>query len=233
MKTVEAYVQEASAIALHHSSPQPDYRYEINQLGQQTSVFTAGLQSVFHTITSWYEENGETQSLTADIITVLFHLTYIKNGPRALTSLRSAIFDGISLTLFTGSRESEYAQSRVRWGERFNRVPTNNFTGRNGGMPIAFMKEDFTFFNDHDIQQSWNCLFLPCTRVRIRFRFDKSPRNFSFRTFQLVSPTFLKKLKIQPLSHHIPCPVIIARRMIQRWHAFSAIPHTHCSLMPR
>ena len=116
-------------------------------------MFTAGLQSVFHTITSWYEENGETQSLAADIITVLFHLTYIKNGPRALTSLRSAIFDGVSLTLFTGSRVSEYAQSRVRRRESINRVPTNNSTGQNEGMPIAFMKEDFTFFNDHDILQ--------------------------------------------------------------------------------
>ena len=96
--TVQAYVREASAIALHHSPPQPDYRYEINQLGQQTSVFTAGLQSVFHTITSWYEENGETQSLTVEIITVLFHLTYATNGPCALTSLRSVIFDGLRLT---------------------------------------------------------------------------------------------------------------------------------------
>ena len=216
IKTVQVYVREASAIAHHHSPPQPDYRYEINQLGQQTSVLAAGLQSVFHTITSWYEKNGETQSLTAEIITVLFHLTCVKKGPYALTSLRSALFDGISLTLFTGSRVSDYAQSRVRRGEYFNRVPTNNSTGRKGGIPIAFMKEDFTFFNDQDIQQSWNCLFPPCTRIRVRFCFDKSPRNFSFRTFQLVSPNFLENLKIQPSSHHIPCPVTITRRMIQR-----------------
>ena len=116
-------------------------------------MFTAGLQSVFHTITSWYEENGETQYLTAEIITVLFHLTYVKNSPCALTSLCSAIFDGISLTFFTGSRVSEYAQSRVRRGERFSRVPTNNSTRRNGGIHIAFMKEYFTFFNDQDIKQ--------------------------------------------------------------------------------
>lgn len=93
IKSVQVYVPDEPAIVLHHSHYQPNYRYKINQLGQQTTVFTADLQSIFDTITAWCEENGETEPLTAEIITVLYHLTYFKCSPCDHTYLLSAIFD--------------------------------------------------------------------------------------------------------------------------------------------
>ena len=206
--------------------PQPDYRYELDHLGQESSVFTASLQYVFDTIIQWYEENGETQPLTAEIITVLHTLAYPPHETANLTSLQSATYDGIGLTLFTGSRVSEYAQSTVRCGSRFATVPCNISTGINGGKPLAFILDDFTFINEHSIVQSWDCHTPPAVCVCIRFRFDKSPRNFSFRTFQRVSRSFLLKLSVPSSSHHIPCPVRITQRLIKRWYALGGIPNT-------
>ena len=97
----------------------------------------------------------------------------------------------------------------MRRGSLFATVTCNNSTGINGENPLAFILDDFTFLNKHNIEQSWDCHTPITVRVCIRFRFDKSPRNFSFRTFQRVTRSYLLKLRTPLSSNHIPCSVRI------------------------
>ncbi len=61
-----------------------------------------------------------------------------------------AVWDWLRLGVFTGSRVSEYAQSNLRRGQRFQVVPTNEDTGVWGGQPLAFLRGDFTFYDSSD-----------------------------------------------------------------------------------
>jgi hypothetical protein len=103
-------------------------------------------------------------------------------------SKESAVFDWACLGLFTGSGVSEYAQTRLRAGTRFNTIPRTNNAGIWAGKALAFLRADFTFYSiDNEL--------IPLAKlaafhrqgltvsIHIRFRFDKSPTNFSIRKF--------------------------------------------------
>ena len=61
----------------------------------------------------------------------------------------AAVFDWLRVTLFTGSRLGEYAQSHLEKGQRFATIPLIPEAGKWAGQPLAFVEEDFTFYDRH------------------------------------------------------------------------------------
>jgi hypothetical protein len=113
---------------------------------------------------------------------------------------RWAIFDWTRLGIFTGSRLAEYGQSKPTPGALFATVPWTTHAGEWAGTPLAFIRDDFTFYDDKFVQllQSEATQDSPprvAHSVFIRFRFDKSPTNFSIRKFRRISGTFLCPVK--------------------------------------
>jgi hypothetical protein len=107
----------------------------------------------------------------------------------AFLAVEHAVFDWTRLGLFTGSCVAEYAQTRLKANDRYNTIPTTLDAGDWAGQALAFLREDFTFYNAQhklisisSLHQTY--LHGTVTGVHIRFRFDKSPRNFSIGKFQ-------------------------------------------------
>ena len=114
----------------------------------------------------------------------------------AFLTVEFAVYDWTRLGLFTGSRVSEYAQTRLKAGVRFNTIPLTEDAGEWAGQPIAFIRADFTFytaehqsvqFSDLVSSHRNHCI----VSVHIRFRFDKSPTNFSVRKFRNTKDSIL------------------------------------------
>jgi hypothetical protein len=116
---------------------------------------------------------------------------YLQSQPDGLNSVLTkqyAVYNWMRLGLFTGSQVSEYAQTRLAAKVRYNTIPQTEDVGGWAGQALAFLRTDFSFFtSDHE------SISLPTlhrhhlkscvTSVHLRFRFDKSPRNFSIRKF--------------------------------------------------
>ena len=108
----------------------------------------------------------------------------------------AAVLDWARLSAFTGSRVGEYAQS-VGSSSQASRVPDLPFAGEWAGTPIAFVAEDFTFYTKDSLRLSTIQLLShpkSAAQLHIRFRYDKSPRNFVIRKFAIS-------------GHPILCPV--------------------------
>ena len=102
--------------------------------------------------------------------------------PRAFLDRSCAVHNWTSLGVFTGSRVGEYAQSKPTRGVPFERIPLNEDAGEWAGQPLAFIRSDFSFFDKAGRQlptTNFPILVKSATEVHIRFRYDKSPTNFS------------------------------------------------------
>jgi hypothetical protein len=107
-----------------------------------------------------------------------------------------AVYDWTRLGIFTGSRVAEYAQTRLKKGIRYNVIPQSADAGAWAGQALAFLRDDFTFYDSHHAlieQSNLHRMHLQglVQSVHIRFRFDKSPRNFSIRKFQSTKDVIL------------------------------------------
>jgi hypothetical protein len=106
------------------------------------------------------------------------------------------VWDWLRLGVFTGSRLSEYAQSNLRRGQRFQVVPSSDDTGIWAGQPLAFLRDDFTFYDSADCLVPHSTLHdrhskKQVTMVHIRFRYDKSAKKFSVRKFPTSNDSIL------------------------------------------
>ena len=120
-------------------------------------------------------------------------------------SKESAVYDWTRLGIFTGSRVAEYAQTRLAKCVSYNIIPSTDDAGRWAGQPLAFVRDDFTFYDAaHTLIEHWELhrrhVQAHVKSVHIRFRFDKSPRNFSIRKFQMTKDPIL-----DPVSAAISC----------------------------
>lgn len=120
----------------------------------------------------------------------------IREDPAAFLSRPAAVHNFTCLGAFTGSRVSEYGQTKARRGE-FNRIPFSPDAGEWAGMPLAFIRSDFTFWADRtELDRSdLNAINSKATEVYIRFRYDKSINNFTIRKFKRT-------------GHQYFCPVL-------------------------
>jgi hypothetical protein len=129
---------------------------------------------------------------------------------RGFLGLFSCLFDCIRLTVFTGSRLGEYGQSNIRreaGAVAFNAVPdTPDVPLAFRGLPLAFIRGDFEFFDAGDrLLVQDDVLKAPslAQRLRVRFRYDKGPDNFTFRKYVRSGHSFL-------------CPVLAAISLLLR-----------------
>jgi hypothetical protein len=133
---------------------------------------------------------------------------------RHVLSLEAAIFDWTRLGTFTGSRVSEYGQTKSTRGT-FSKVPHSKAAGVWAGSPIAFMRCDFTLLDKHLTILSFEQMLKHPERaihLHIRFRFDKSPQNFTVRKYRRSGHSFL-------------CPILAAISILLRAHAL-AVPES-------
>jgi hypothetical protein len=109
-----------------------------------------------------------------------------------------AIFDWTRLGVFTGSRLGEYGQSKPRPGELFATVPNSPDASIWANTPLAFIQDDFTFYDE--LRHLLDCSDLEslsrrAIEVHVRFRFDKSSLNFSIRKFRRTPRNFMCTVK--------------------------------------
>jgi hypothetical protein len=100
------------------------------------------------------------------------------------------------LGVFTGSRLSEYAQSKLVANQRFQTIPHNADAGCWAGQPLAFICPDFEFFDALHRLVPLSDLFSSHKQglvltVHVCFRFDKSTENFSVRKFSRTDDAIL------------------------------------------
>lgn len=108
------------------------------------------------------------------------------DDPNTCLDLKAAVLDWTRLGIFSGCRCSEYAQTKAKRGE-FARVPNTKAAGPWAGTPIAFLAEDFTFYDNEMCQvahiEALHNAHLPF-ELHLRFRFDKSSHNFSIKKYR-------------------------------------------------
>lgn len=108
------------------------------------------------------------------------------DDPSASLDLKAAVLDWTRLGIFSGCRCSEYAQTSSKRGE-FARVPDTPAAGEWANTPIAFLAEDFTFYDKDmcqlDLLEILHNPDLPF-ELHLRFRFDKSSNNFVTKKYR-------------------------------------------------
>jgi len=137
----------------------------------------------------------------------------VRQNPSQHLSRFVAVFDWIRLSLFMGSRGSEYCQTSTR-RHSFSKVATDAAAGAHAGEPIAFILSDFRFLTDTElIVTPLDGLLNPALvkELQICFRFDKSPINGHWRKFRRT-------------GHHYLCPVLAGLSIVQRYTQLR-VPH--------
>ncbi len=204
IKTVQGYIRAASKIAIAAGHNDPRFLpLATDKVGQR--IYVPLLEQVFDSVRKWTPpKRPERQPISFLILTDLAAQVGHATGAELLTA--AAIRDAVIIGTFTGSRVSEYAQGQLRAGSKFQSVPFNAASGKQGGNPIAFMFSDFHFYSIERIELSPPAAS-KARYLQIRFRYCKgTARTFAYRLFSAM-PSF-------PL-----CPVQAALRVIRRWCA--------------
>jgi hypothetical protein len=123
-------------------------------------------------------------------------------------ALDHVVWDWLRLGVFTGSRVAEYAQSALRRNQRFQCIPCTADAGQWAGLPLAFIRADFVFYDTSHCCLPHSQLMLAhgkgtIAMVHVRFRFDKSKHNFSIRKYQSTA---------DPILNPVDAAVSILRR---------------------
>jgi hypothetical protein len=182
---------------------------------------------------TWTEPKEKREAFTSAMFDYMFNniLSKAAKDTSALFDMEAAIFDWTRLGFFTGSRVSEYAQTTARKGT-FSKVPDSLDAGDWLNTPIAFMYCDFSFYTKaghrvahHDLHRLGHTVH----EFHVRFRFDKSPRNFTIRKFCRSGHTFLCpvlaaiSIIVRALALRVPrtCPIGLYRSSYLHAHAKS------------
>jgi hypothetical protein len=146
---------------------------------------------------NWKKPKARIEPFTSLMFEHLYREIQSSRDPaKMFTSELAAVFDWTRLGLFTGSRLGEYGQSRLSRGVRFNVIPHSVDAGEWAGRSLAFIAEDFTFYDDamHTVPCSTLSIShanARVTEVHIRFCYDKSKDNFIIRKFRSVDHLYL------------------------------------------
>ena len=183
-------------------------------------IYAPLLQRVFDHSRKWTpSKRPERQAIT---LAVLLNLcTSVPLAAGAELALSATIRDAAILATFTGSRISEYAQSQVEPGTPFRAVPRSAASGAAGDHPLAFERDDFSFYSAAGVEVNTGHISAP-RYVRVLFRFSKgTTRSFAYRMFASIPNSAL-------------CPVAAASRIVRRWSTLRLGPGTPllCYLPP-
>lgn len=179
-KTLANYLQAAAAwLKSHHGldvaihGPQGRLHPYLSELLSQRRI--------------WRQARPKKEPIDGDILDALRDMARAQGR----SSKEAAVYDWCRLGLFSGSRLAEYGQSTVTKQQPWEPLPNNSDVPHKWrGRPIAFVAEDFTFY-DAKFRQCQQCDVvggaIQPAYVHIRFRYDKSKFNFIFRKFRRIS----------------------------------------------
>jgi hypothetical protein len=214
-KTLAGYLRAASTYL-------EDVTHQTIPLYNEHKALHPLLAEVLAQRSAWREPLSKKEPLTSTILHHMYHHTQhaFQQDQTSFLDKSAALLDWIRLGIHTGSRLGEYGQSTLSGNHpsNFAKVPDTPDAGIWRGTPIAFLTSDFTFFDANGTKLDHSSVLHPSpgilpTQVHIRFRFDKSPTNFTIRKFNRLSGCFL-------------CPVKAALSILHRATALH-IPPNH------
>jgi len=147
------------------------------------------LNDVLEQHLAWKVPKPKREPYTSDMFEAL--AKYVNHqcsqNSQAFLMVAYAVLDWARTGVHTGSRLAEYGQSKKNKGDLFARVPNTKNAAEWVGMPIAFIREDYTFYDANLVRRPYHqCLRDPslAAYVHIWFQYDKSLNNFITRKFQ-------------------------------------------------
>jgi hypothetical protein len=148
---------------------------------------------------TWQRPREKREPYTYEMFATLVSQVRIaaKLNSSVTLGLKAAILDWTRLGTFTGSRIAEVAQTQGTQ-ECISRIPINPASGDWSNDPIAFIRDDFTFYSASQNRMTIQEVMRKPSRVyalHIRFRYDKSPRNAVVRKFVRSSHPWLCPVK--------------------------------------
>ena len=186
--TLTGYVQAAELFCQVQLQTTPAIR-------DSTGGFTGFISELISQRRTWQQPKEKKEPIPLCALTLLHQR--VENDQRHNKASRldkqAAVFDWLRLGVFTGSRPGEYAQTTARRNQ-FLTVPYIPDAGVWAGTPIAFIEEDFVFYDQNGHLLATSAAIQCRARVMyvyIRWRFDKSPRNFAIRKFRRTDHPFL------------------------------------------
>jgi hypothetical protein len=140
----------------------------------------------------WGQPAAKKEPFTADMFQWLHDILLADPHPTVVFFGRQfCVYDWMRLGLFTGFRISEYGQSRLEAGQRFQVIPdSSDVPPVYRKTPLAFVRGDFLFFDassrtiDHSSLSERHAL-TEVLSLEITWRYDKSANNFTKRRFLL------------------------------------------------
>lgn len=163
----------------------------------------------------WQKPRSKREAYTFDMFRT-FHAQVSKAEvlhPITFLDRHSLVFNTQCLGIFTGSRVSEYCQSKGKIGD-VSRVPALPGAPKDSGPPIAFIASDFLFLTSRGTQITHADLFADqsrATQLQITFRHDKSGRNYSVRKYARGNSWL--------------CPIAAATKILYRAHLLQIPPN--------
>jgi len=145
------------------------------------------IADVLHEAKKWRKPKPKREPYTYKMFETL-HARIEKQRRKAAAALYerdAAVFDWARLSIYTGSRSGEYAQT-VGTTTKASRVPDAPVAEEWAKEPIAFLASDFTFFSADNCRVTLKEILENPKRaheLHVRFRYDKSGRNFTIRKF--------------------------------------------------
>ena len=136
----------------------------------------------------WREPEKRYEPYTARMFEVMQQTLLASTAKTAFLSKEWCVYDTQRLGVFTGSRVTEYAQTGLKRRQPYLRIPYTKDAGDWKGMPLAFISDDFAFYTPEGCKLPNTMQLLEhhqqlSLTLEIRFRYDKSKRNFHFRKY--------------------------------------------------
>jgi hypothetical protein len=154
------------------------------------------LATILHDRRIWQQPRAKTQPLSREMLDTMAAMAseYKHSGKYGKFGRIPVLWDLTCLACYTGSRLGEYGVSRRERGSLFPTLPNSTEVPTDWrGRPVAFIPEDFEFYDKKMVFLPWPHVGQHRELVKflvIRFRYDKSPRNFEKRTFKRVRGHF-------------------------------------------
>jgi hypothetical protein len=201
-QTLKNYVKSATdCFSLLTGSPLQIY--DIATLSQKKAYLHPYLQELILQQSNWTQPKSWKEPYTYRMLAnqASFLAQPALTPTKVFLQKDYAVWDWLPLGVFTGSWVSKYAQSNLRWGQRFQVVPTNEDTKFWGGQPLGFLQGDCTFYDSSDCIIPHSTLYKrhqqkQIPTVHIWFRYDKSAENFSIQKFPILTDSILDPVNV-------------------------------------
>jgi hypothetical protein len=181
-------------------------------LSEGSMAKTAFVRALLEQRRTWKQPRDQKEPLSSEMLTTMYLLVRreeLRRPGQGDLGQDSCVFDCVCLSIFTGSRLGEFGQSNVRkiqGSDGFDPVPDSvHVPPAFRGKPLAFISSDFEFLDDRRrLIPHVQALEDPAAvrKLRVRFRYDKGPDNFTFRTFNRTG--------------HFLCAVAAALSLVRR-----------------